>query len=86
MDFDSNKLDELLRTIRDNPCTVDPADRAFIESMITRAESGSRGVFAMIHPNGRMQFILLGAKDTSGAMGIIARVMLRLSEISGADA
>ena len=66
-----------------NPAIDDDA-RVFIERIINAMTSGSKGVFAVMHPDERMQYVLLNT-GRAGAVGLLARILQRTAETLEAD-
>jgi len=86
MDCPEN-LDSLLREIlKDEGGNVqlDDEDRAFVDRILTSITQGSKGVFVVLHPNERMQYMLLNT-NRAGAISLLAKVMQRTAEALEAD-
>jgi hypothetical protein len=86
MDCPEN-LDSLLRDIlKDEGGNVqlDDEDRAFVDRILTSITQGSKGVFVVLHPNERMQYMLLNT-NRAGAISLLAKVMQRTAEALEAD-
>lgn len=77
-------LNELLRE-ESASVQLDDDDRAFIERMLKSITAGSKGVFVVLHPNDRMQYMLLNT-NRAGAIALLAKVMQRTAEALEADA
>jgi len=60
----------------------DADDRAFMEHIIASTSAGSHGVFVVIHPDERMQYMLLNVNRASG-IALLAKVMQRFAELMG---
>jgi hypothetical protein len=63
---------------------LDAEDRAFIERILKSITTGSKGIFVVLHPNDRMQYMLLNT-NRAGAIALLARVMQRTAEALEAD-
>jgi hypothetical protein len=63
---------------------LDAQDRAFVERILTSITSGSKGVFVALHPDDRMQYMLLNT-NRAGAIALLARVLQRTAEALEAD-
>jgi hypothetical protein len=63
---------------------LDDDDRAFIERIMDSVTTGSKGVFVVLHPNDRMQYMLLNT-NRAGAISLLAKVMQRTAEALEAD-
>jgi hypothetical protein len=63
---------------------LDARDRAFIERILTSITSGTKGVFLALHPDDRMQCMLLNT-NRAGAIAFLARVLQRTAEALEAD-
>jgi hypothetical protein len=59
-------------------------ERAFAERIMDSVTTGSKGIFVVLHPNDRMQYMLLNASRV-GAIALLAAVMLRTAEALEAD-
>ncbi len=78
-------LGELLKEEERSGCVqLDDEDRAFIDRILTSITHGSKGVFVVMHPNDRMQYMLLNT-NRAGAIALLARVMQRTAEALEAD-
>jgi hypothetical protein len=62
----------------------DSDERAFVERIINSVSSGSRGIFVVLHPNDRMQYMLQNV-NRAGAIALLAKVMQRIAEVLEAD-
>lgn len=86
MDVPEN-LDGLLKELlAEEEATVqlDAEDRAFIDRILKSITTGSKGIFVVLHPNDRMQYMLLNT-NRAGAVALLARVMQRTAEALEAD-
>lgn len=86
MDVPDN-LDTLLKQMlaEEEPTVhLDADDRAFIDRILKSITTGSKGVFVVLHPNDRMQYMLLNT-NRAGAIALLARVMQRTAEALEAD-
>ena len=63
---------------------LDDEDRAFVDRILTSITQGSKGVFVVLHPNDRMQYMLLNT-NRAGAIALLAKVMQRTAEALEAD-
>jgi hypothetical protein len=63
---------------------LDEAQRTFIERMLDSVTTGSKSIFVVLHPNDRMQYMLLNT-DRTGAITLLAQVMQRTGEALEAD-
>ena len=63
---------------------LDDEDRAFIDRILKSITTGSKGVFVVLHPNDRMQYMLLNT-NRAGAIALLARVMQRTAEALETD-
>ena len=72
---------DLLKTQPSNSCpgVIDDDDRAFVERIMDSVTTGSKGIFVVLHPNDRMQYMLLNTKR-AGSLLLLAKVMQRLAE------
>jgi hypothetical protein len=66
------------------PVQLDDEDRAFIDRILKSITTGSKGIFVVLHPNDRMQYMLLNT-NRAGAIALLARVMHRTAEALEAD-
>ena len=64
---------------------LDDEDRAFIDRILKSITTGSKGIFVVLHPNDRMQYMLLNT-NRAGALALLAKVMQRTAEALEADA
>jgi hypothetical protein len=86
MDVPSN-LDTFLKDmLAEEEATVqlDAEDRAFVDRILKSITTGSKGIFVVLHPNDRMQYMLLNT-NRAGAIALLARVMQRTAEALEAD-
>jgi hypothetical protein len=88
MDVPEN-LDTFLRSLlteeeAGRPIQLDDEDRAFIERIIGSITAGSKGIFVVLHPSDRMQYLLLNT-NRAGAIALLAKVMQRTAEALEAD-
>jgi hypothetical protein len=86
MDVPEN-IDGLLKELlAEEEATVqlDAEDRAFIDRILKSITTGSKGIFVVLHPNDRMQYMLLNT-NRAGAIALLARVMQRTAEALEAD-
>jgi hypothetical protein len=77
-----NDLDAALRALlRDERkrCYLSDEDLAFLDRLLDSIQDGSRGVFVVIHPDERMQYMLLNT-NRAGAIGLLAKVLQRTAE------
>ena len=63
---------------------LDAEDRAFIDRILKSITHGSKGIFVVLHPDDRMQYMLLNT-NRAGAIALLARVMQRTAEALEAD-
>ncbi len=63
---------------------LDDDDRAFVERIMESVTTGSKGIFVVLHPNDRMQYMLLNT-NRAGAIALLAKVMQRTAEALEAD-
>jgi len=63
---------------------LDAQDRAFVERILTSITGGTKGVFLVLHPDDRMQYMLLNT-NRAGAIALLARVLQRAAEALEAD-
>jgi hypothetical protein len=54
-------------------------DLAFVQRILDSLKTGSRGVFAVVNPDGKMRYIFLNASRT-GAIAVLGQVMARITE------
>jgi hypothetical protein len=86
MDVPEN-LDTFLKDLlaeESAPVQLDDEDRAFIDRILKSITTGSKGVFVVLHPNDRMQYMLLNT-NRAGAIALLARVMQRTAEALETD-
>jgi hypothetical protein len=86
MDVPEN-LDTFLKDLladESSPVQLDEEDRAFIDRILKSITTGSKGVFVVLHPNDRMQYMLLNT-NRAGAIALLARVMQRTAEALETD-
>jgi len=86
MDMPEN-LDKFLNGLLtdDEMIQLDEEDRAFIDRILKSITTGSKGIFVVLHPNDRMQYMLLNT-NRAGALALLAKVMQRTAEALEADA
>jgi hypothetical protein len=80
-------LDTFLKDLladESSPVQLDEEDRAFIDRILKSITTGSKGVFVVLHPNDRMQYMLLNT-NRAGAIALLARVMQRTAEALETD-
>jgi len=58
--------------------------REFIERTVASVETGSRAIFVVIHPNDRMQYMLLNSNRYK-ALGLLAEVLKRTAATLESD-
>jgi hypothetical protein len=63
---------------------LDDEDKAFIDRILKSITQGSKGVFVVMHPNDRMQYMLLNT-NRAGAIALLAKVLQRTAEALEAD-
>jgi hypothetical protein len=63
---------------------LDDEDRAFIDRIVRSITHGSKGIFVVLHPNDRMQYMLLNT-NRAGAITLLAKVLQRTAEALEAD-
>lgn len=86
MDVPDN-LDTFLKdllTEEEATVQLDSEDRAFIDRILKSITNGSKGIFVVLHPNDRMQYMLLNT-NRAGAIALLARVLQRTAEALEAD-
>jgi hypothetical protein len=86
MDVPEN-LDTFLKDLlaeESSTVQLDDEDRAFIDRILKSITTGSKGVFVVLHPNDRMQYMLLNT-NRAGAIALLARVMQRTAEALETD-
>ena len=86
-----NKLDDVLGHIlgadkdsglqdaQHHHVELDDEDRAFVERIMDSVTTGSKGIFVVLHPNDRMQYMLLNT-NRAGAIALLAKVLQRTAE------
>lgn len=82
-----NDLDAALRALlRDERkrCYLSDEDLAFLDRLLDSIQEGSRGVFVVIHPDERMQYMLLNT-NRPGAISLLAKVLQRTAETLDAE-
>lgn len=86
MDVPDNLDSFLKELLAEEEATVqlDADDRAFIDKILKSITTGSKGIFVVLHPNDRMQYMLLNT-NRAGAIALLARVMQRTAEALEAD-
>jgi hypothetical protein len=67
-----------------SPVQLDEEDKAFIDRIVKSITTGSKGIFVVLHPNERMQYMLLNT-NRAGAIALLAKVMQRTAEALEAD-
>jgi len=77
-------LTDLLKEEGGGAVQLDDEDRAFIDRILKSITHGSKGVFVVLHPNDRMQYMLLNT-NRAGAIALLAKVMQRTAEALEAD-
>jgi hypothetical protein len=78
-------LTDLLKEEASHGCVqLDEEDLAFIDRILKSITLGSKGVFVVVHPNDRMQYMLLNT-NRAGAIALLAKVMQRTAEALEAD-
>jgi hypothetical protein len=77
-------LADLLHEEAGKSVILDDEDRAFIERILESVTTGSKGVFVVLHPNDRMQYMLLNT-NRAGALSLLAKVMQRTAEMLEAE-
>ena len=80
-------LDTFLKDLladESTPVQLDEEDRAFIDRILKSITTGSKGVFVVLHPNDRMQYMLLNT-NRAGAIALLARIMQRTAEALETD-
>jgi hypothetical protein len=86
MDVPDNLDSFLKELLAEEEATVqlDADDRAFIDKILKSITTGSKGIFVVLNPNDRMQYMLLNT-NRAGAIALLARVMQRTAEALEAD-
>jgi hypothetical protein len=85
--LDAFLTDLLQKESNDEPAPhveLDDDDRAFVERIMESVTTGSKGIFVVLHPNDRMQYMLLNT-NRAGAIALLAKVMQRTAEALEAD-
>ncbi len=85
--LDAFLTDLLQRNVEEEPAPhvqLDDDDRAFVERIMESVTTGSKGIFVVLHPNDRMQYMLLNT-NRAGAIALLAKVMQRTAEALEAD-
>jgi hypothetical protein len=77
-------LSDLLKEEEGGAVQLDDEDKAFIDRILTSITQGSKGVFVVLHPNDRMQYMLLNT-NRAGAIALLAKIMQRTAEALEAD-
>jgi hypothetical protein len=77
-------LADLLQTPDDTGMEIGPDERAFVDRMLRSISTGSKGLFVVLHPNERMQYMFLNA-NRPDALALLALVMQRTAEALQAD-
>jgi hypothetical protein len=78
-------LNKLLREEQEGSAIqLDEEDKAFIDRIVKSITTGSKGIFVVLHPNDRMQYMLLNT-NRAGAIALLAKVMQRTAEALEAD-
>ncbi len=79
-------LDAFLNDILAPPpiSDVTPEDRAFINRILRSIAFESKGIFLVLHPDERMEYMLLNT-NRAGAIALLARVMQRTAEFLERD-
>ena len=80
-------MDLLLRDLlrEEGPeLALDADDKVFIDKILASITHGSRGVFVVVHPNDRMQYMLLNTNH-AGAIALLAKVLQRTAQTLEAD-
>ena len=54
-------------------------DKVFIDKILASITHGSKGVFVVMHPNDRMQYMLLNTNH-AGAITLLAKVLQRTAQ------
>ena len=84
----ADDLDRVLKDLlkNDPPRGVYLADDdlAFVEHICNSITGGSMGVFVVIHPDDRMQYMVLGT-NRNGAIALLATVIQRLTKAHRTD-
>ena len=75
-------LTELLRihTAKAEPhVELDDEDRELVQLILDSVTTGSKGIFVVLHPNDRMQYMLLNTNRDVG-IALLATVLQRVAE------
>lgn len=91
MDIPEN-LDAFLTALLQPQADTEPASRvtlssdecAFVARILDSVTTGSRGIFVVLHPNGRLQYMLLNSNRIA-AITLLAKVTGRVAEALEAD-
>lgn len=59
-------------------------DLAFVQRILGSLESGSRAIFVALHPDGKLQYIMLNT-NRAGSLSLLADVMKRVAEAIAND-
>ena len=75
-------IDGLLRELRRRKLTrfehIADEDTQFIEYVLGQCEKGSKGIVAVLHPNNKMQYILIGV-DHDSAVDLLVKILIRVA-------
>jgi hypothetical protein len=63
---------------------LDADDRAFVERILESVTTGSKAVFVVLHPNDRLQYMLLNANRVN-AVALLSEVILRTAQALRSD-
>jgi hypothetical protein len=63
---------------------VDDDGRAFVDNILKAVRTGSKAIFVVLHPNDRMQYMLLNS-NRAGAIALLASVMRLAAEALESD-
>lgn len=63
---------------------LDGDDRSFVDKMLESVTTGSKAIFVVLHPNDRMQYMLLNS-NRAGAIALLASVMRLAAEALESD-
>jgi hypothetical protein len=83
-----NSFEEVLRSLLSPPTksedtaktySLDVEDRAFAEKILNSVTSGSQGVFAVVHPDGRMQYIIINGDVLDGIV-LLSKIISQMSK------
>ena len=75
-------LRALLKDTNTKRCYLSDGDLAFLDRLLDSIQDGSKGVFVVLHPDERMQYMLLNT-NRAGAIGLLAKVLQRTAESMG---